>query len=270
MNLKRLKNFSLFTQDLQLKNYLRKEYLNNQAIRSTRVDIIMPTFNRKDLLTHAIASIENQLHQNWSLYICDDGSTDNTLDYCSQFADSTKIHYKKLPHRGVSATRNYGLCCTNSKYIFFLDSDNRWLPEYISLMLTFMHIFSLDSAYCAARFIGDNDERWLGDFFSWQNCAEKNYIDLNCFAIHSKNIKFLFDEGLDRFVDWDFILNNTRESRTSYLPLALVEYCNKRSRDRISTTVYQDNQRLKVIQSIKDKHFSLMGSHENSDARLEA
>ena len=70
-----------------------------------------------------------------------------------------------------------------------------------------------------------------------------------------------------RFVDWDYILNSTRESRTSYLPVALVEYCNKKSRDRITTTVYQNNQRAKYIKSIQDKHLSLMGYRDNMDAR---
>ena len=267
MKVQRYRNFSKFIQNVNLKNTLRKEYIKNHTLQASQVDIILPTFNRSHVLRQAIDSVKNQLHTNWKLYVCDDGSTDNTLEHCKLYEDNNKVYYCKLPHRGVSAARNHGLKCSNGEYICFLDSDNTWSPEYLSLMLTFMSIYSLDSAYCAARLIGDCDEQWLGDSFSWQQCVIKNYIDLNCFIIRSSNAKNLFDENLERFVDWDYILNSTRESRTSYLPVALVEYCNKKSRDRITTTVYQNNQRAKYIKSIQDKHLSLMGYRDNMDAR---
>ena len=72
------KPFTLLDQDITLKNRLRREYIANDALRNEEVDVIMPTYNRYELLNKAISSVEKQLHKNWKLYICDDGSTDKT------------------------------------------------------------------------------------------------------------------------------------------------------------------------------------------------
>ena len=267
MNIKRYKAFSRHAEDLPLKNRLRQEYVSNISLQSIGVDIILPTFNRSQLLVNAIRSIQSQLHRSWHLWICDDGSTDSTHSICKKYEHEARIKYLRLPHKGVSAARNSGLAQSSGEYISFLDSDNTWHPEYLSLMVAFLAKFKLDSAYCAARLIGDEKEQWLGDYFSWQACAEQNYIDLNCFMLKMPAKQIDFDEELERFVDWDFILTATKRSRTSYLPLPLVDYCNMISRDRITTTVYQDtcNDYTKLI---REKHKSSMGQNENQDCRV--
>ena len=271
MRVRRYKPFRLLDQDIRLKNYLRRNYIENKALQNTEVDIILPTYNRFELLNKAIGSVKEQVHEKWNLYICDDGSTDETHQKYKDYACSTdsRIKYLYLNHQGVSAARNSGLKQSNSNFVSFLDSDNTWLPEYLNLMISFMEIFSLDTAYCAARLIGDKTEQWLGDYFSWQACAEQNYIDINCFMIKMPHNKILFDESLERFVDWDYILEATKKTRTSYLPLPLVNYCNKKSSNRISTTVYQDAEFIEKIQSIQAKHYHALDEAKNIDVRID-
>jgi len=269
--MKKIQRYRLFWKhedDLVLKNKLREYYISNVSLQQTKVDIILPTFNRSDILTNAIHSIRNQLHRKWRLYICDDGSTDSTFELSKRFENDSRIKLLKLTHRGVSSARNSGLLQSQSEYVAFLYSDNTWQPEYLSLMISFVKKFSLDSAYCAAKLIGDNEEYWLGDVFSWQACAEKNYIDLNCFMLKMPAEKLFFDETLERYVDWDYILNATKKTRTSYLPSALVNYCNRKSQKRITTIVYQNNESAAYIKSIKEKHLNIMGKTENLDCRI--
>ena len=57
---------------------LRKEYINSTALQARFIDIIMPTYNRSRELIQAIHSISGQIHKNWILHVCDDGSTDST------------------------------------------------------------------------------------------------------------------------------------------------------------------------------------------------
>lgn len=268
MLIQRNKTYSAYLEDMALKNKLRRHYLSNKALRNTEVDIIMPTFNRSESLVNAIGSILDQLHQNWHLYICDDGSTDDTNKSCIEYAHDLRINYFQLPHKGVSAARNFGLSHAKSGIIFFLDSDNKWNKEYLSLMISFMDYFSLESAYCSAKLIDINQTRWLGDFFDWQACAKKNYIDINCFAIKNINIHQQFDEDLERLVDWDFVLGNTVNTKISYLPSPLVDYCNDPSKNRISTTVYQGELK-KYIKLIQQRYFHLMRSKNNIDSRLQ-
>lgn len=267
--IQRYKPFKSTLEDLLLKNTLRKHYINKKSLQKTTIDIIMPTHNRSDLIINAVDSIKKQLHQHWKLYICDDGSTDDTIEKCKQYKGDHRIKYLKLAHKGVSSARNSGLQQANSNYVAFLDSDNKWSPEYLSLMIAFMDKFSLNCAYCAARLISNECEQWLGDFFSWQACLEMNYIDLNCFIQKTSVNSWLFDKNLERYVDWDYILYATKSARVSYLPSPLVNYCNDQARHRISTTKYQTQiDASRAIKYIANKHCQSMGCNENLDARL--
>ena len=271
MKVQRYKPFSLLLKDIRLENHLRKNYIENKTLCNIKVDIILPTYNRSEVLGNAIDSVLNQLHQNWRLFVCDDGSSDHSSDKFIQdgYSKDSRITYLKLNHEGVSSARNAGLRYAQNNYISFLDSDNTWSPEYLSLMLSFMNLFELDSAYCAARLIGDLGERWLGDYFSWHACAEQNYIDINCFMMKMPQRKLFFDETLQRLVDWDYILEATKKARISYLPIPLVDYCNKKSISRITTTVYQNTELAETIKFIQAKHCCTSEEDKNVDARLE-
>ena len=271
MKVQRYKPFSLLLKDIRLENHLRKNYIENKALCNIKVDIILPTYNRSEVLGNAIDSVLNQLHQNWRLFVCDDGSSDHSSDKFIQdgYSKDSRITYLKLNHEGVSSARNAGLRYAQNNYVCFLDSDNTWSPEYLSLMLSFMNLFELDSAYCAARLIGDLGERWLGDYFSWHACAEQNYIDINCFMMKMPQRKLFFDETLQRLVDWDYILEATKKARISYLPIPLVDYCNKKSISRITTTVYQNTELAETIKFIQAKHCCTSEEDKNVDARLE-
>ena len=208
-----------------------------------------------------------QIHQKWNLYICDDGSTDNTTETVEEFREDSRIYYLKLPHKGVSHARNSGLKRVSSQYVSFLDSDNQWSPEYLSLMIAFMKGFNLDCAYCAARLVGDTDQQWLGDSFSWEACVKQNYIDLNCFTSKIQKEALMFDETLKRFVDWDYILSATKDSRVAYLPSPLVEYCNKQSLKRITTSIHQGSRHVPYLESIRRKHQQQKRVIDNVDSR---
>ena len=265
MKINRHRPFSSLNEDIQLKNKLRRIYLKEKSLQKTEVDIILPTFNRSKLLLQAVKSVSRQIHQHWKLYICDDGSTDDTAKKCNQFDADQRIQYINLPHKGVSAARNSGIKSSKNRYIAFIDSDNTWSKEYLSLMIAFITLYNLDSAFCAARLVDDHSEKWLGDVFNWEECLKLNYIDLNCFMTTRGSENVLFDEKLFRLVDWDYILGVTKYSKTSFLPAALVRYCNRQSRTRITTTINIDND---YMSKIRNKHKSSKESTQNLDSRL--
>ena len=64
------------------------------------VAILMTTFNGETYLREQLASIENQHHRNWHLYVSDDCSTDQTLVILKQFASR---HVGRVT---ISATEN--------------------------------------------------------------------------------------------------------------------------------------------------------------------
>ena len=94
------------------------------------VSVIIPTFNRADVLGRAIESVLQQILPAKEIIIVDDGSVDNTLKVVSQLQSATTIpiHYIYQHNAGVSAARNSGIRHANSEWIAFLDSDDAWLP----------------------------------------------------------------------------------------------------------------------------------------------
>ena len=207
-------------------------------------------------MTYAIQSVLAQLHQHWTLLICDDGSTDATPDICKQFTDDPRVKYLPLKHYGVSAARNKGLSLSRKGFIAFIDSDNTWKKDYLSQMLAFMHDRDLSCAYCAARLFDEKNvcDTWLGDRFDWTACLDRNYIDLNCFMVDASKVvdkQIRFDESLKRFVDWKFILDITRYTKTEHLSLDLVDYYNGNLRNRITNSEYPGEEQDFIIDQIR-------------------
>ena len=100
--------------------------------------IIIPTYNRANLIGKAIDSVLAQTYHNWELIIIDDGSTDNTRDVVRSYNDN-RIKYFYQENRGRSAARNYGIDISKGDYISFLDDDDYYLENFLE---EFFHIIS--------------------------------------------------------------------------------------------------------------------------------
>jgi len=102
-----------------------------------RVSVVIPTYNRAALLGRAIQSAVSQFDWDDEIVIVDDGSTDNTKEIVSAFADP-RIHYIYHPRAGAGAARNRGVNEAKGYLIAFLDSDDEWLPGKLTVQRRFM------------------------------------------------------------------------------------------------------------------------------------
>lgn len=118
------------------------------------VSIIIPTYNRAQLIVRAIESVINQTFKDWELIIVDDGSVDNTELVISNNFKSESIKYFKKEKSGVSFARNYGVQKATGKIIAFLDSDDEMHPNFLEKMA---HHFntnpSMDFSWCGVRYL---------------------------------------------------------------------------------------------------------------------
>ena len=101
------------------------------------VSIILPTYNRAEIVGNAIESALNQSYKNIEIIIVDDGSKDDTEKVVNDFKENTdKITYiKHEDNKGQAAAENTGVKLSNGQYIAFLDSDTVWLPKKIEKQL---------------------------------------------------------------------------------------------------------------------------------------
>ena len=106
--------------------------------------VIIPTYNRVNLLQRAIDSVLAQTYASEEIIIVDDGSTDKTESFIADLranliADTAqsypKIVYLKQSNQGVSAARNAGFNHATGQWIALLDSDDEWLPNKIEYQL---------------------------------------------------------------------------------------------------------------------------------------
>lgn len=106
--------------------------LNNidKHISHPLFSVIIPTYNRADLVARTVQSVLNQSFVNFEVIVVDDGSTDNTANIIKCIND-VRISYIFQENQGVSAARNLGVSVSKGKYIIFLDSDDEALPNWL-------------------------------------------------------------------------------------------------------------------------------------------
>lgn len=96
------------------------------------VSVIIPTFNRADVIEETIRSVLDQTYSFFEIIVVDDGSQDNTAEVVKCLNDS-RIRYYAFENSGLPAvSRNRGLRLANGEFVAFLDSDDLWLPEKLT------------------------------------------------------------------------------------------------------------------------------------------
>jgi glycosyltransferase involved in cell wall biosynthesis len=96
------------------------------------VTVVIPCYNQAPFLSEAIESVLSQSYPNFEVVVVDDGSTDNTSQVASRYAEAG-VRLIRQENRGPSAARNRSLDEARGKYVVFLDSDDRLLPEALEV-----------------------------------------------------------------------------------------------------------------------------------------
>lgn len=114
--------------------------------------IIVPTFNRADLLYDTINSILQQEFTDFELLVIDDGSTDHTAeimaDYCKRDA---RIKYTRKENGERGAARNFGIKLALGNYCTFIDSDDIMYPFALSHAFDQLKLRSFPDCYAQAH-----------------------------------------------------------------------------------------------------------------------
>ena len=104
---------------------------------SVTVSVVIPTFNRRQLVERAVRSVLAQTHPIDDIVVVDDGSTDGTGEALTA-AFGNRIRYVWQANRGVAAARNHGLRLARGEYLTLLDSDDEWLPDKTARQLEWL------------------------------------------------------------------------------------------------------------------------------------
>jgi glycosyltransferase involved in cell wall biosynthesis len=194
------------------------------------VSIVMPAFNRADLIGAAIATVLRQTYPNFELIVVDDGSTDATVDVVKSFRDD-RVRLIALPENGGAAVaRNVALAAARGSIVTYLDTDNRIAEDFLCAIVgAFTLMPDADALYCAQAIYDGDEAAPSAVRFAPLNRSllrNRNYVDLGAFAHRRAVIDAVgtFDPELRRAQDWDFVMRVVERCRVVSVPAILSYY----------------------------------------------
>ena len=142
------------------------------------ISVVIPTWNRSNLMPRAIGSVLNQSRRPTEVIVVDDGSEDDTA--AKVIAEFPGVRLLSQAHRGVSAARNHGIKVAAGEWVALLDSDDEWLPEKLALQVAMLES-QPDLRAC------HTDEIWI-----------RNGRRVNPMQKHAKPAGWIFNQCLPR------------------------------------------------------------------------
>ena len=105
--------------------------------------IVIPTYNRADLIGRCLESVINQTYDNWEAIVVDNYSEDNTEDVVASLNDPRINYYKNNNYGIISVSRNFALDRAKGEWICFLDSDDSWVPDKLEQLIPYVNNYDL-------------------------------------------------------------------------------------------------------------------------------
>ncbi len=237
------------------------------------VSVVIPTYNRANLVDKSILSVLNQTYDNFELIIVDDGSTDNTADVVNSFNDERIRYILHEKNKGVAAARNTGIKFSIGDLISFLDDDDEWLPEKLEKEINVMkksepNVGVVYSGLC--RIEGNKKTYWpepehiLREGNLSNELLKRNFVHGLILIRRSCFEKVgLYDEDLRAVEDWDLNLRLSRYYKFKFIDEALI--MSYRDDDGLSRNL---SLMLDCTEKIFKKHSSVFNKHKKAVAEI--
>lgn len=236
------------------------------------ISIIIPTYNRANLIGKSINSVLNQTFKDFEIIIVDDGSTDNTENIVKNFDDRRIRYIKNKRNKGACAARNAGIKIAKGKYIAFQDSDDEWLPEKLEKQIKFFRTAKskIGIVYTAYWQIKNGNKIYMppkrvkqrnGNIY--KELLKSSFIGNQTILLKKECFKKsgVFDENLPRLQDWDLVLRLAKYYDFKFIddPLVLYHY----NSDSISTNYKMFSTAIErmIIKHFKNSNNKLVAKH---------
>lgn len=198
------------------------------------VSVIIPTYNRFELLKKALTSVLNQSFKDFEVLIIDDCSQDETSQIPEHSADRRIRYIRNDRNKGISAVRNIGIRNSKGTYIAFLDDDDEWMPDKLEKQMNLIIPGppNLGAVYTGSISI-DIDKNKIVEAAMPQfrgnvlnNLIFRNFVVTSTIVL--KKACFdrvgLFDESMKYAEDYDMWIRVAGEFEFDYIGEPLIKY----------------------------------------------
>lgn len=123
------------------------------------ISVIIPVHNGERFLGEAIESVLAQRRPAGEIIVVDDGSTDRSAEIIRRFPPP--VHYHRQQNQGPASARNAGVALSRGDVIAFLDADDIWLPDKLSLQMEQLRRAPLAIVLCRFHPVFQQDGDWM-------------------------------------------------------------------------------------------------------------
>lgn len=196
------------------------------------ISIILPVYNGEEFLKETIDSVINQTFQDWELIVVNDGSTDSTEKIADDYGKyDSRIKVISQSNLGLSSARNTGFAHCKGEVIGFLDADDKYLPECLTIISNRFRSPDLDLLISGYFYFQDSISLHTHNFqekqISPNSLIQRNMAPPVAYFIRRELANKLegFDPTLKSCEDWDFWIRAGKIGAKIYtIPEVLVGY----------------------------------------------
>ncbi len=179
------------------------------------VSIVVTCYNYGQFVAKCLSSIQKQTYTNFEVIVVDDGSTDNSIEKIQPFLEDNRFHCITQVNGGQANAKNRGIKEASAEFIAFLDADDIWAPEKLSVQMQLFTHPEVGVVFSRAVHIDTRGntlaETCLGKYLQPRRGVVTDYLFYDNFVPFSsvivKKVCFtdfgLFDESLAMGIDWD-------------------------------------------------------------------
>ena len=232
----------------------------------TEVDVIVPCYNVEHYVRRALDSVLAQTHQDFSMYVVNDGCTDNTMQVLETY--TPRCVSISQAHAGPAAARNRAIRESVSPFIAFIDADDEWLPEKLERQISLLRqneSLGMVCSHCLISASGvDENRRILVDTVPhtgrlFQHLVRNCFVFTPTVVVRRRCLEEigLFNEALPVCEDFNLWLRIAARWEIAIIPevLAIV----KKRPDSLSVTTSPDEQLRSGVASLEHVRSSCSG-----------
>lgn len=196
------------------------------------VSVILPTYNRAQLLPRAIGSVLAQSFADFELIVADDCSQEDIRSLVESYRDPRILYVRRERNGGAPAARNTAIAQARGVYLAFQDSDDEWLCDKLQLQIEAIQSEPPSTAmvFCGMlRNAGGQVTYYPARHLvpgagNYHATVQMNAIAFTQTWLVRREVLLEagpFDESLKIWDDWEMLMRLTSRHKVRYLPQAL-------------------------------------------------